>query len=91
LTVIAVIGVVVGGMAALGPIASPLTLVSLLLLLQQAVGSFRSAVAYRITRRVDGRVRARVMELANGVAQHRPVRVTGVRRAARRRPRPTPT
>ncbi|HJV08650.1 MAG TPA: ABC transporter ATP-binding protein [Acidimicrobiales bacterium] len=65
LAIIAVIGVLVGRVAGGGAVAGPLTALTLLLLVQQLVGPFRTAVAYRITRRVDGIVRSRVMELAN--------------------------
>ena len=65
LAIIAVIGVVVGRVAHNGPIAGPLVVLGLLLFVQQAVGPVRAVVAYRVTRRVDGTVRAQVMELAN--------------------------
>ena len=65
LLVIGVIGVVVGRVAGDGPIAGPLSMLCALLLLQQLLGPLRAAVAYRITRRVDGALRARVMEVAN--------------------------
>ena len=65
LAVIAVIGVLVGRVAEGGAIAGPLAALTGLLLLQQLVGPFRTAVAYRATRRVDGVVRARVMAVAN--------------------------
>ena len=65
LAVITVIGVVVGRVAEQGSILVPLVLLSLLLFLQQALGPVRAAVAYRVTRRVDGVVRAQVMEVAN--------------------------
>jgi len=65
LAVIGVIGILVGRVAGDAAIAWPLAGLSLLLFLQQAIGPFRAAVAYRITRRVDGFVRAQVMELAN--------------------------
>ena len=66
LAVIGTIGVVVGRVAAERAIAGPVVVLSLLLLLQQALGPLRVAVAYVVSRKVDGRVRARVMELANG-------------------------
>ena len=65
LAVIGAIGIVVGRVAGGGAIAGPLAWLSVLLFLQQAIGPFRTAVAYRITRRVDGLVRVLVMELAN--------------------------
>ena len=65
LAIIAVIGVLVGRVAEGGAIAGPLAAVGGLLLLQQLVGPFRTAVAYRATRRVDGVVRSRVMAVAN--------------------------
>ncbi len=65
LAVISVIGVLVGRVADEASIAVPLAGLILLLLLQQGLGPVRAAIAYRTTRRVDGVVRARVMELAN--------------------------
>ena len=65
LAIIAVIGVLVGRVAEGGAIAGPLAALTALLLLQQLVGPFRTAVAYRATRRVDGVVRSRVMGIAN--------------------------
>ncbi len=65
LAVIGAIGIVVGRVADGAAIAGPLAWLSVLLFLQQALGPFRTAVAYRITRKVDGLVRAEVMELAN--------------------------
>jgi ATP-binding cassette subfamily B protein len=65
LAIIGAIGLVVGRVVDDAPVGGPLAVLSLLLLLQQALGPFRAAVAYRVTRRVDGVVRARVMELAN--------------------------
>jgi ATP-binding cassette, subfamily B, bacterial len=72
LAIIAVIGVLVGRVAQGGAIAGPLTWLIVLLLVQQLVGPFRTAVAYRATRRVDGVVRSRVVAVANrslGTAQ----------------------
>ncbi|MDQ3897719.1 MAG: ABC transporter ATP-binding protein/permease [Actinomycetota bacterium] len=66
LVVIAVIGVVVGRVAGKASVAAPLVVLGLLLLLQQALGPVRGVLAYRISRRVDGLVRARVMDVANG-------------------------
>ena len=65
LAIIAVIGVLVGRVAGGGAIAAPLAALTGLLLLQQLVGPFRTAVSYRATRRVDGVVRGRVMAVAN--------------------------
>ncbi|HET7721193.1 MAG TPA: hypothetical protein VFK43_14605, partial [Acidimicrobiales bacterium] len=65
LGIIAVIGVLVGRVAEAGAIAGPLAALTGLLLIQQLVGPFRTAVAYRATRRVDGVVRGRVMAVAN--------------------------
>ena len=65
LGIIAVIGVLVGRVAEGGAIAGPLAALTGLLLLQQLVGPFRTAAAYRATRRVDGVVRSRVMAVAN--------------------------
>ena len=65
LAIIAVIGVLVGRVAEGGAIAGPLTGLTALLLVQQLVGPFRTALAYRATRRVDGIVRARVTAVAN--------------------------
>ncbi len=66
LAVILAIGIVVGRVAGNESVGEPLALVTALLLLQQVLGPIRAAVAYRVTRRVDGVVRARVMEVANG-------------------------
>jgi ATP-binding cassette, subfamily B, bacterial len=65
LAVIAVIGVLVGRVAGGGAIAGPLAGLTALLLAQQLIGPFRTAVAYRATRRVDGVVRSRAMAVAN--------------------------
>jgi len=65
LAIIAVIGVLVGRVAGDGAVAGPLAALTGLLLLQQLVGPFRAAVAFRAVRRVDGTVRGRVMEVAN--------------------------
>jgi ATP-binding cassette subfamily B protein len=65
LAIIAVIGVLVGRVAEAAAIAGPLTWLIVLLLVQQLVGPFRTAVAYRATRRVDGVVRSRVTGVAN--------------------------
>ena len=65
LAIIAVIGVLVGRVAGGAAIAGPLAALTGLLLLQQLVGPFRTAVAYRATRRVDGAVRGRVMAVAD--------------------------
>ena len=65
LGIIAVIGVLVGRVASDGPVAWPLAALVLLLLLQQLIGPFRTAVAYRATRSVDNVIRGRVMEVAN--------------------------
>ena len=65
LAIIAVIGVLVGRVAEAGAIAGPLATLTGLLLLQQLIGPFRTAAAYRATRRVDGVVRSRVMAVAN--------------------------
>jgi ATP-binding cassette subfamily B protein len=65
LAIIGVIGILVGRVATHAAIGVPVAVLAVLLLLQQAIGPFRTAVAYRITRRVDGYVRAEVMELAN--------------------------
>jgi ATP-binding cassette, subfamily B, bacterial len=65
LAIIGVIGVLVGRVSTGGAIAGPLAGLTVLLLGQQLVGPFRTAVAYRITRRVDGVVRGRVMDVAN--------------------------
>jgi ATP-binding cassette subfamily B protein len=65
LAIIAVIGVLVGRVAGAGAIAGPLAALIVLLLLQQLIGPFRMAVAYRATRRVDGMVRGRVEAVAN--------------------------
>ena len=66
LATIAVIGIIVGRVADDASVGAPLVLLSLLLLLQQVLGPVRAALTYRITRRVDGAVRARVMDVANG-------------------------
>ncbi len=66
LGIIAVIGVLIGRVAEDGAIAGPLAALTGLLLLQQLIGPFRTSAAYRATRRVDGVVRARVMDVANG-------------------------
>ena len=65
LAIIAVIGILVGRVAEAGAIAGPLAALTALLLLQQLVGPFRTAVSYRATRRVDDVVRSRVMAVAN--------------------------
>lgn len=65
LIVISVIGVLVGRVTEDGPIALPLATLVLLLLVQQALGPLRSALAYAATRRIDGALRARTMETAN--------------------------
>jgi ATP-binding cassette subfamily B protein len=65
LTIIAVIGVLVGRVAGGGAVAGPLSALTGLLLIQQLIGPFRTALAYRATRRVDTVVRARVMAVAN--------------------------
>jgi ATP-binding cassette subfamily B protein len=65
LAIIAVIGVLVGRVAGAGAVAGPLAALVAVLLLQQLIGPFRTAVAYRVTRRVDGVVRARVTAVAN--------------------------
>jgi ATP-binding cassette subfamily B protein len=66
LAIIAVIGALVGRVGAHASIGAPLAVLSLLLLLQQAFGPIRAAVAYRVTRSVDGFVRGQVAGLANG-------------------------
>jgi ATP-binding cassette subfamily B protein len=66
LAVIAVIGALVGRVGAHGSIGAPLAVLSLLLLLQQVLGPMRAAVAYQVTRSVDGFVRGEVVGLANG-------------------------
>lgn len=78
LAIIAVIGVLVGRVAAGAAIAGPLTGLIALLLVQQLVGPFRTAVAYRATRRVDGIVRARVMAVANRSLGTAPLEDPGV-------------
>ena len=78
LAIIGVIGVLVGRVAADGAIAGPLVALTLLLLAQQGVGPFRTAVAYRITRRVDGVVRGRVMDVANRSLGTAPLEDPGV-------------
>ena len=65
LGIIGAVGVVVGRVAGHATMAGPLALLIALLLLQQALGPLRANVAYRVTRRVDGAVRALVMALAN--------------------------
>jgi len=65
LGIIAVIGVLVGRVTGDGAVAGPLAALTGLLLLQQLMGPFRTAVAFRAARRVDGMVRGRVMEVAN--------------------------
>ena len=65
LAIIAVIGVLVGRVAGDGAVAGPLAGLTGLLLLQQLVGPFRTAVVFRAARRVDGVVRSQVMAVAN--------------------------
>jgi ATP-binding cassette subfamily B protein len=66
LAIIAVIGALVGRVGAHASIGAPLAGLSLLLLLQQVLGPMRAAVAYQVTRGVDGFVRGEVVGLANG-------------------------
>ncbi|MFP5318708.1 MAG: ATP-binding cassette domain-containing protein [Acidimicrobiia bacterium] len=65
LSIIIVIGVLVGRVAGDGAVAWPLAALVLLLVLQQLIGPFRTALAYRATRRVDNVIRGRVMDVAN--------------------------
>lgn len=65
LAIISAIGILVGRVADDAPVGGPLALLASLLLVQQVLGPIRASVAYRVTRRVDGVVRAQVMELAN--------------------------
>ena len=65
LTVVLVVGRLVGRVVAGGAVAGPLAVLAGLLLVQQVLGPLRGAVSYRIERRIDGALRSRVMEAAN--------------------------
>ena len=78
LAVIGVIGVLVGRVAEDGAFAGPLAALTGLLLVQQMVGPFRTALAYRATRRVDGVVRTRAMAVANRSLGTAPLEDPGV-------------
>ena len=58
-------GAVVGAAAARAMVALPLTLLALLLVLQQVLGPLRAALSFDVARRVDGCVRTRVLLAAS--------------------------
>ena len=65
LAIVAAIGVLVGRVTTAAGIAVPLAVLSGLLLAQQLLVPVRAALAYRVTREIDGQVRARVAAAAN--------------------------
>jgi ATP-binding cassette subfamily B protein len=65
LAVIAVIGTLVARVATSSGVAGPLVGLSALLVVQQLLVPLDGALAYRITRDIDGALRARVAEVAN--------------------------